>query len=238
MSIFKFKFFDVKQSDAPMRVGTDTMVLGASIDVFGKSYGLDVGAGTGVLSLMCAQRNSKIEIDAIELDGLASKECAYNFFQSNFSQRLTSIHLDFIEFDTTKKYDLIVSNPPFFQTGLENEDQRKSNSRHERSLPKALFVEKVSGLLDQHGDFWIIVPYIDIEGWVDAASSNNLKLNSQTNIRGKQGASYIRSILRFSKLPNNIIIIDLTIRSVSGGYTEEYIDLTYNFHFKDLRKNV
>ena len=84
MSIFKFKFFDVKQSDAPMRVGTDTMVLGASIDVFGKSYGLDVGAGTGVLSLMCAQRNSKIEIDAIELDGLASKECAYNFFQSNF----------------------------------------------------------------------------------------------------------------------------------------------------------
>ena len=234
MSIFKFKCFDIKQDDAPMKVGTDAMVLGASIDVLKKSCGLDVGAGTGVLSLMCAQRNTQLKIDAIELDKLASRECAYNFSESKFSKRLTSIQLDFLKFETTNKYDLIVSNPPFFQTHLENGDERKSKSRHERSLPKELFVAKASGLLNQQGDFWIIVPYKDVDGWVDVAALNDLSLNGQTNIRGKQRGDYIRSILRFSKTRSELVVGEFTVRCSENNYTKEYIALTREFHFKDL----
>jgi tRNA1Val (adenine37-N6)-methyltransferase len=236
MSIFKFKFFDIKQSDAPMKVGTDAMVLGALVDVSNKQQGLDVGAGTGVLSLMCAQRNSQLNIDAIELDELASEECAFNFTESVFSERLTSIHLDFLKFETTKKYDLIISNPPFFQTRLENNDERKSNARHERSLPKSLFVTRVSVLLSQQGDFWIIVPYQDVEGWVEVAALNGLNLNSQTNMRGKQGGDYIRSVLRFSKIRSELVMDDFTVRCIDNDYTEEYVALTRDFHFKDLKK--
>ena len=236
MSIFKFKFFESKQADSPMKVGTDAMVLGASIDVLDKRHGLDVGAGTGVLSLMCAQQNTSIEMDAVELDELASRECECNFSESIFSERLTSIHVDFLNFEGTKQYDLIISNPPFFQTHLENDDERKSNSRHERSLPKALFVKKVSGLLSPQGDFWIIVPHNDVKGWVETGSLNGLSVVAQINIRGKQGGDYIRSVLRFSKKRSDLAVTDFSIRCAKNNYTEAYIDLTRAFHFKTLKR--
>ena len=234
MSIFKFKFFDIKQIDVPMKVGTDTMVLGSMIDTSGKFSALDIGAGSGVLSLMCAQKNVNLKIDAVELDKKASKECRYNFNKSNFPNEFNSIHINFLNFNTDKKYDLIISNPPFFQSNMGNNDERKSNARHQKSLPKNIFIEKIAYLLLNQGHFWIIVPYEYVQEWINEANKNNLKLNHQTNIRGKEGRGFIRSVLSFSKECNVNIIRELTIRDRSNNYTKEYIYLTKEFHFKNL----
>lgn len=238
MSIFKFKFFDVKQSDAPMKVGTDAMVLGSFVDSSGKVAGLDVGAGTGVLSLMLAQRNTGLNIEAIELDELASLECAFNFSNSNYSKKLKVVQIDFLDFQPTNKYDLIVSNPPYFQTRLENEDLRKSNSRHERSLPKSLFIRKVAKMIMDDGDFWIIIPFIDVEGWVEEAQKNGLNLIDRIDVQGKQNGDFIRSIIRFAKRNEKVNVRKFTIRNEANEYTPEYIELTSDFHFKDLKKEA
>ena len=95
-----------------MKVGTDSMLLGAFLDAKSNKKGLDIGSGTGVLSLMVAQKNSQIDIDAIEIDELTSKECRYNFEQSPWNDRLRCCNKDFMDFNSSEKYDLIFSNPP------------------------------------------------------------------------------------------------------------------------------
>jgi len=234
MSIFKFKYFDIKQIDVPMKFGTDTMVLGSIIDTSGKFSALDIGAGSGVLSLMCAQKNINLKIDAIELDKKASKECRYNFNKSNFPNEFNSIHMNFLNFNTDKKYDLIISNPPFYESNMENNDKRKSNARHQKSLPKKIILEKTASLLLDQGHFWIIVPYQNVQEWINEATKNNFKLNHQTNIIGKEGGGYIRSILSFSMKYNTSVMRELTIRDRFNNYTKEYIYLTKEFHFKNL----
>lgn len=236
MSIFKFKFFDLKQSDSPMKVGTDAMLLGAFANVEGKESGLDIGSGTGVISLMCAQRNELLSIKAVELDELGYKECDFNFKSSSYSSRLKVYHFDFLVFKTNSKFDFIISNPPYYQSRLENSDSRKSKARHESSLPKASFMRKVSELLAAKGELWIIVPFEDVKGWVDSASKSGMHLNQVINIKGKVAGDNVRAILMFSGVELEVKTKDFVIRETDGSYTEEYIELTKEFHYKSLKK--
>ena len=118
-----------------MKVGTDAMVLGASIDVTDKIKGLEVGAGTGVISLMLAQQNKSLTIQTLEIDELASREAAFNFSKSSWSNQLKSECIDFLDFQSDEKYDLIFSNPPYHISAKLNQDQRMANAKHEISLP-------------------------------------------------------------------------------------------------------
>lgn len=236
MSIFKFKHFDLKQSDSPMKVGTDAMLLGAFADVKGKTIGLDVGAGTGVLSLMCAQRNPNLSITAVELDELASNESRTNFECSSFSGQLEAIHTDFLEFETEKNFDIIISNPPYYQSRLENSNQRKSKARHESSLPKSKFIGKVARLLTQEGEFWLIIPFEDAKGWEYELNAVGLYVNYRIDIYGKVGGVLVRSILRCARVETVINVQKFTIRNEDSSYTGEYIELTKEYHFKSLKK--
>ncbi|MCH2231989.1 MAG: methyltransferase [Crocinitomicaceae bacterium] len=235
MSIFKFKYFDLKQNDSPMKVGTDAMLLGAFSDVDLKTKGLDVGSGTGVLSLMCAQRNSNLLITAIEIDELACKEAKENFQSSSFADQLSIINSDFLQFDTADQFDFIISNPPYYQSRLENIDKRKSNARHEISLPKAKFVNKVADYLTEDGEFWFIVPFEDSKGWEHELSHAGLFLNQRIDVYGKEGGPFVRSICRASRIQSKVVVDEFTIRKSDFSYTEEYIELTKEFHFKSLK---
>ncbi len=134
MSVFKFKHFSVKQSDSAMKVGTDAMLLGAFVETENKTQALDIGTGTGVLSLMLAQKNETLQITAIDIDELSAKEALINFQNSSWTNRLNVYHADFLSFKTENQYDLIVSNPPYFSTTNENKDERKAQARHISSL--------------------------------------------------------------------------------------------------------
>ena len=220
-----------------MKVGTDAMVLGASINVAKKTKGLEVGTGTGVISLMLVQQNEALSIHTVEIDKLAYEEAIFNFSQSKWSNCLKSECIDFLDFQSDEKYDLIFSNPPYHISAILNQDQRMANAKHEVSLPIKPFFTKVQSLISPLGSFWLIVPKLDESKWVEEANSIGLFLNTIKDISGKPNTAANRVILSFNQNhTNNIEQSFLTIRKENGSYSKEYIELIRDFHWKDLSK--
>jgi tRNA1Val (adenine37-N6)-methyltransferase len=234
MSVFKFKEFNVIQSDSAMKVGTDAMVLGALIDCSGATKGLDIGAGTGVLSLMVAQKNADITIDAVELDAVSAGECTTNFQNSKWSNRLNAVCADFLDIQSTNKFDLIFSNPPYYQSRFENNDERKAKARHESSLPMEQMVERVKGLLSETGSFWIIVPSELMDAWNSVCTSHGMHNTSCVLIQGKEEGPISRVVLKYEMSAGKLSESNLCIRKKGGTYTEAYKQLTLHFHYNDL----
>lgn len=217
-----------------MKVGTDAMVLGALVQSNGCRKALDIGTGSGVLSLMIAQKNSSIEIDAIELDFPSAEEARQNFQDSDWSDRLAVHSIDFIQYETEAKYDLIVSNPPYYQTTLENSDERKARARHVGTLTPSLFMRQAVQFLAPEGNIWMIVPYSDRQVWLDAGGKNQLYAELEWEICGKPHASPNRSILVFSLAKKEMEIRNFIIRDENGEYSSEYKTLTKDFHDRKL----
>ena len=170
-----------------MKVGTDAMVLGALIDSKQKQKGLDIGTGTGVLSLMVAQKNKYLAIDAIDIDKDNISIAKENFENSKFENTFETINKDFLNFKSSIKYDLIFSNPPYFENGLLNDEERKSKSRHEQSLPLIQLFDKTVQLLADNGDFLVILPSSNSDKWISYAQSIKLYLHELYLIEGKEG---------------------------------------------------
>jgi len=234
MSIFKFKHFDILQKDSAMKVGTDSMILGSFIDSLNKTKGLDIGSGTGVLSLMIAQKNDIIDIIGVEVDDLAVIESIENFKKSKWGNRLKVVKDDFLNLNLEDEFDLIFSNPPYFQTTNQNFETRKAQARHESFLPVNSLLKKVKKILAPTGSFWVIIPFSDLSIWTEKAKNEGLFIQAQINIKGKIESSFNRSIISFG---NNEVIFKSTefiIRESSGNYSRAYIELTKDFHFNDL----
>ena len=235
MSIFKFKHFTVNQKVSVMKVGTDAMILGAFIDTVNKKHALDIGTGTGVISLMLAQKNEALHVTGIEIDSESAVEAQLNFEESPWGNQLSIIQNNFLLNDFKgKQYDLIVSNPPYFSTTNENLDERKAKARHVSSLQIIPFIEKVNELLTVDGNFWLIIPFDDYKLWQNQFKVNSLYVNQKIDVIGKVGATPIRCILNISRLFNQHKEEIFCIRNSNGEYTEEYIDLTKEFHGVEL----
>lgn len=236
MSVFKFKYFDIKQADSAMKVGTDAMILGSLINSDGMSAGLDIGSGTGVLSLMIAQNNPSINIQAVEIDQLSSDECRFNFESSNWSDRLFSHCSDFLKFLPTEKFDLIFSNPPYYSTTNLSQDARVAIAKHECSLPIDSFVSRVELLLQDDGCFWVIIPASEEPRWQAEGLLNRLNVTKRIYIKGKAEKTSNRCVLCFERRKGDEEEVELVVRNENGNYTDQYIDLTSSFHGVDLRK--
>jgi tRNA1Val (adenine37-N6)-methyltransferase len=234
MSIFKFKHFEVNQSNSAMKIGTDSMVFGSLIDVEGKSNALDIGTGTGVLSLMTAQRNPSLEITAIEIDAGAFVEAKMNFNNSSFKPQLTAFHVDFLNFSPDSKFDLIFSNPPYFENASKSSSQQKNLARHDDSLPLNVLFEKVAVHLTENGLFWVILPNLTFDTYSEFASKIGLHLFKQIEIFGKEN-QLVRKIGAFSKINKSLDHSRLIIRKNDGNYTDEYKELTIDYHFNVLK---
>jgi tRNA1Val (adenine37-N6)-methyltransferase len=233
MTVFRFKHFNVLQNSSAMKVGTDAMVFGSFIDVENKFCALDIGTGTGVLSLMCAQKNSQLKITAIEIEKNAFEEAKLNFSNSKFCSQLTVLNEDFLIFNSTKKYDLIFSNPPYFENSYQSVNILRNITRHTDSLPFNEFILKVGQLLSINGDFYIIIPINSCEKIIQYCLKTQLFLKKKLNIFGKTN-HLIRVILVFSKINQKLTEFDFIIRDEFGKYTNEYKDLTKEYHGKEL----
>jgi tRNA1Val (adenine37-N6)-methyltransferase len=234
MSIFRFKHFSVIQENSQMKVGTDSMLLGACINAVAPNRILDIGAGTGVLSLMMAQKCPKATIDAVEVDLNALKDCRSNFSASDWSNRLNVIAADFLQFSSNARYDLIISNPPFFENSLKNDLESKTLARHTDSLPIESLVQKVSTLISDQGYFWVILPLNTASRMIDCAQNYTLYPSTIWEIEGKPG-NPIRKIIEFSKCKTHTVTEKkLCVRDVEGNYTKEYKQLTIDYHNKAL----
>jgi tRNA1Val (adenine37-N6)-methyltransferase len=234
MSIFKFKHFEVNQSNSAMKIGTDSMVFGSLIDVEGKSNALDIGTGTGVLSLMTAQRNPSLKITAIEIEADAFDEAKINFDNSSFKPQLTAFHVDFLNFSPDSKFDLIFSNPPYFENASKSSSLQKNLARHDDSLPLNVLFEKVAVHLTENGLFWVILPNLTFDTYSEFASKIGLHLVKQIEIFGKEN-QLVRKIGAFSKINKSLDYSRLIIRKNDGNYTDEYKKLTIDYHFNVLK---
>lgn len=235
MSSFQFKQFVVHQSRSALKVGTDAMVLGSLIESQGKRNALDIGAGTGVLSLMIAQRNEQLSIDAVEIDEPSIEDCRQNFELSPWEERLFAIHVDFLALEFKQKYDLIISNPPFYTDSLNNESERIARAKHASYLPIESLFKRVVELLEVWGEFWLIVPDKVGSSVISIAAHHGLFPVKQVSIFGKP-ESPTRIVFAFSTKKKQCQHATLLIRNENGDYTADYIDLTKDFHFKDLSK--
>ena len=233
MSVFQFKQFSIHQENTALKVGTDAMVFGALLPSNSEGLALDVGTGTGVLALMLAQKNNALQIDALELDTLAIKDAQFNFSQSKFNRQLRLYQGDFLDFTFPKKYDLIVSNPPYFQQSLKSMDEHKNKARHDETMPLNLMIPQVAKILNPGGHFWLILPASSWEKLKIICFENGLFLNEEIAIFGKAN-SLSRKIGKFSFKQEDITQKNLVIRDLENNYSSDYKKLTQEFHSKEL----
>jgi len=234
MSTFNFKHFSISQSNTTMKVGTDAMLLGAIVEADAPHAVLDIGTGTGVVALMMAQRFNKAQIIGIEIDTVACDEASDNFQNSSWNNRLTALSADVLTHKFNQQFDLIVSNPPYYENSLLSEDTRVSRTKHAEFLPVNQLLHKVTTILSENGTFWVIAPFENTQSWMDASNAHGLFLTHSISIIGKEGQGEKRSILAFSKNPTVTTFNRLTVRNFRNHYTSEYIELTKEFHDRDL----
>ncbi len=238
LKVFQFKEFTIHQDKTAMKVGTDAVLLGAwcSVDNFPDSI-LDIGSGTGVISLMLAQRSDAITIDAVELDANAYEQTVENFEQSDWGDRLYCYNSSFQEFadeiaEDEEVYDLIVSNPPFYTDDFETKDQSRNKARFTSSLSFEELIIGVSKILSKNGTFTVIIPSKEEHNFVDLANQHQLFLNSVCRIQGNPSSEIKRSLLAFSFHQTEITEEHLVIETSRHNYTDDYINLTKDFYLK------
>ena len=233
--MFKFKQFSVKQAQSAMKIGTDSVLLGAWTPLNHPQSILDIGAGTGLLALMLAQRCDALTIDAVEIDEQAYIECSENFEESPWGDRLFCYHASFEEFFTEmdESYDLIISNPPFYSTNYKTPEKARNTARFSDALPSKQLLEGVSHLLAVEGYFSVILPYSESETFITLAATFGLFPQKITHTRGNEKSELKRSMMLFARKPLPSYPIHIfTIEKERGVYTDEYKELTKEFYLK------
>lgn len=239
--MFKFKRFVIEDDTSSMKVGTDGVVLGALADCGrAPSRILDVGTGCGVISLILAQRFPDSLIDAIDIDEGSVRESAFNFSNSPWKENLTSLHCNFADYQNLDElkggYDLIVSNPPYFQNSLKGPDSQRNIARHTDELPLDLLFRGISKLLDDRGTFVGILPYDGFESRVEMASREGLFLKRVVKISNRPSSRLVRVVFWMMKdEPDSVVDEVVSIRDEKNDYSDWYYFLTRDYYYKDFR---
>lgn len=227
MKDFIFQKFLIKQCESVFRVGTDAVLLGVLSDAEKSKKILEVGTGTGIISLMLAQRNSNANILAIDINPEAVKISQENFSNSVFSDRIKSQLHDFKHFEAAEKFDLIISNPPYFEI---NHSDKDVLARQRLELDFSDLIKKSSELLSEEGLFSIIIPIDSEKQFTQICLMNNLCLNRKVIIKGIETAEPKRVVLEYSFKEAETKIENFIIEKSPRVYSDEYLELTKNFH--------
>ena len=232
---FKFKQFTVQQDRCAMKVGTDGVLLGAwaALDHNPTSI-LDIGAGTGLVALMLAQRSNASLIDALEIQEAAFEQCVSNFEASPWADRLYCYHASLQDFalEVDEKYDLIVSNPPFHIETPSSGDPARDQARQSLSLPFPELLQGVAQLLSPRGKFVVVLPYKEASAFIAAAEPLGLFPGRCLHVRGNARAEIKRSLLEFQFGATSCVYEKLVIEKERHVYTPEYVALTRDFYLK------
>lgn len=234
--MFTFQQFKVYQEHAAMKVGTDGVLLGAWTPVPGKAGRiLDVGTGTGLVALMLAQRTYDAVIDAVEIDAPGCLDAQMNFEISPWNDRLNLFGSSFQDFAESahNKYDLIVSNPPFFSGSLKNSCQRKATARHNGELSQEDIIAGVLQLLADDGTFSLILPVADYEDFRGKASRAGLFESRRLEVRPTPGKPVKRVLSVWGRsLPDKLATEEMVLELSRHQYSEFYKTLTADFYLR------
>ncbi len=236
-NVFRFKQFEVAQDRCAMKIGTDGVLLGGWVNSR-KEIGnvLDIGTGTGVISLMLAQRFAEAHIEAIEIDDEAFEQAVENFENSPWGDRLFCFHASFQEYFQEvddELYDLIISNPPYHLATQKTEDASKNLARFEDALPFEHLLYGAKKMLSDTGVFAVVIPYEQEDRFLDIALQMQLFPTRITHVKGHQDAPIKRSLLQLEHQPvEKIDVSELIIEIDRHKYTEAYTSLVKDFYLK------
>ena len=227
MKPFQFKNFSINQSIKVFRVGTDGVLLGALSGVENVQTILEVGTGTGLISLMLAQRNLDAQILALDINEEAINLAGENFRNSPFGERLSVELHDFKDFKTQQRFDLIISNPPYFK---ENSSDKDILARQQTELSFENLIEKSAEILSEKGRLAVIIPFESGAYFEEISLKNKLYLSRKVQIFGIKNSAPKRWILEFGLNQKEILEEEFTIEKFPRVYSDEYLELTKDFH--------
>jgi tRNA1Val (adenine37-N6)-methyltransferase len=231
---FQCKKFYVAHDQCAMKVGTDGLLLGAfaPLPPTGSAM-LDIGAGSGLISLMLAQRTAGANpIDAVELDGAAAKQARHNVASSPWPDAIQLIKGDILTYQTDKRYRLIVSNPPFFQQALPSSDIKRRQARHNDSLPFAGLLQKAAHLLHEEGLFALVLPLDSANALCTLALHNGWFLSHYCAVQSTAAKPVQRVLLGLCRQTVVTEHRSLIIQQADGSYSAAYKALLKDFYLK------
>ena len=250
---FRFKRFTVWHDRCAMKVGTDGVLLGAWCPIAVDSLQLivnsrkhkefrvlDIGTGSGLIALMLAQRTCAVDslqltvgIDAIDVDEGAVEQATYNFEQSPWVEQLHAYQSSLQEWHSAIKYDLIVSNPPYFQASLKNPDSQRATARHTDTLSYTALIQHAARLLQEDGTLALVLPFEAKEDIVALAEAHALYPTQITHVHSKPGKPAKRLLIAFSPITHGEYAthtFTFYIESENSPRSEEYKALTKEFY--------
>lgn len=212
-----------------MKISTDAVLLGALATAQNPRTILDIGTGTGVIALMLAQRYLSATVEAIEIDADAAGQASDNFAESPFASRLQLIHGRIQDLEEGEKFDLIVSNPPFFPNHLKSQNPKRTQALHTDELPFEALIEKVRNLLSQSGSFWLILPPEQMRSFETLVARTGFFPLKKINIRDRESKPIHRVINELRLVDGAISETELILKDENSNYSGSYSALLGGF---------
>ncbi|WP_428943802.1 tRNA(1)(Val) (adenine(37)-N(6))-methyltransferase TrmN [Pantoea sp. FN060301] len=230
---FTFKQFFVAHERCAMKVGTDGVLLGAWAPVAGATRVLDIGTGSGLIALMLAQRTGQaVRVDAVELDEQATEQARENAQASPWADRIQIYQGDIRQWSQQceHRYNLIVSNPPYFVPGVECASPARAAARYTADLTHEILLQCAEELIAEEGFFCVILPEPAGNALVDYALQRGWHLRSRTDISDNESRPPNRVLLALSPHPGEQLLDRMTIRGPDQRYSEAHCSLTRDFY--------
>jgi tRNA1Val (adenine37-N6)-methyltransferase len=229
---FRFKQFNIEDDKSSMKVGTDAVLLGAWKDTSSFKHILDLGTGCGLIAIMLAQRSNAL-VTGVDMHAESVAQAKENGAQCRWSDRLKFVHQTIQEFNqkTKERFDLVVSNPPFFENALKSPSSTKNISKHNDALPFTELIEASHNLATDQGVFRIILPADVADGFIVMARNRGWFLVDRLDIFPTPSKKINRCMMEFTRNTNSQININsLVIRNKDGSFTPEYKSFTKDFY--------
>jgi tRNA1Val (adenine37-N6)-methyltransferase len=229
---FHFKQFVVKHDRCTMKVGTDAVLLGAWVIVNDAKRILDIGSGSGVIALMAAQRTNDAQIDAVEIEKNDAEQARENVLNSPWPTRVFVHNVPVQEFTASKPYDVIISNPPYFNNSQQPPDKRRHQTRHTVSLDYISLINAVLRHLKHDGKFDVILPFTEGLQFIDLAAQSGLFCSRKYSFRTRPAKPIERWLLEFSYQELPIEQGEVVLYEKGLEWSESYVTLTRDYYLK------
>ena len=228
---FQFKQFTIHQQHCAMKVCTDACLFGAYManEIEDHKTVLDIGSGTGLLSLLLAQKSNS-QIDTVEIDVAAFDQAKENIVQSPWKERIEIVNSDINDFDPQKKYDYIISNPPFFEADLKSADDKKNAAKHDSTLTLQVLLTNIDRLLHKEGSFAVLIPFDRSNYFETAAASMHFHLAKKISVQQTPAHNFFRSILIFSRKAAPVKKETIQIKNEQGEYSDVFRELLREYY--------
>ncbi len=229
---FRFKQFEVWHDKCAMKVGTDGVLLGAMAPAEGTRRVLDIGTGTGLVALMMAQRCPEAEITAVEIVGEAARQAEENVARSPWSDRIRVVNADFKSFTDGRRFDTIVSNPPYFAESLTSPDRDRTSARHTTELDFMSLIRHAAELLSPDGTLTLIIPTSVVTNIEKIAAAYGLCSVRRVVVVNRPGAAPKRTIDTLAFMPRTREDEVVYMKDKNDNFTDKYCSYVNKFYLK------